>query len=1289
MSDQYSLNNPESIQPAGADAQSVQANAASLCGPGASAYVIGRGETLYGIAQRYQTTVDAILKANPGLNPQLYYEGDTICIPKSGCAGEVYTIQSGDTFYAIALKHGVTVTALLEANPGVNPEKLVVGQTVCIPKGAAPAPACAGSVYTIKRGDTFFAIAQANKVTLAELTAANPGVNPEKLYVGQSVCVPKAAPTPPPTPPACDGTLYTVRRGDTFYAIAQWHKVALSELIAANPSVTPETLFAGMVICVPKPGVKPPDCEGTRYTIQRGDTFYMIAQKNGVAVADLLSANTGVNPEKLYVGQVVCVPDNKPVPPPVPACDGDVYAIVKGDTFYEIARKNGVTIAELLAANPGVNPEKLYVGQMVCVPAKAGPAPACEGTRYIVVKGDTLFEIARKTGVGLVALLQANVGVNPEKLEPGQVLCIPAAAAQAEIPREIGEPYVMEKTEGASQLGAVTPAAAEPEPAADNTVVHSTELKPEPAAAPAIGDAPSSEPSAAPRLEAKPTARPEPAEPAVPAAPVIPPAPVVPAAPAIPPAPVVPPATSTIPSQQTIQPPQAIPPVPAPASASIEEAAKTEAQPAHAELTPPDALVGTVKAAEAPEQVKASAEPVPAPEAEPVNNEARPNSEAQPIAATQPCNGVRYTIHKGDTFFDIAKWNNVELVALLAANPGVNPERLEVGQSICVPLPPAGGNVPACNGALYTIQKGDTLFDIARRNSVPINDLLVANPGVVPEKLEPGQQVCIPGGGGVSPFCANGTPYSIRKGDTLYAIAIQFGIPLVDVLEANPGVNPERLVEGDLVCVPDKGVSPAPFCPKGTPYIITQGDTFYSIALRYGVALADLLSANPMVNPQALEPGDVVCIPVINAKPFCETGIIHVVEKGDTLYTLALKFGAPLSDLMASNPSVVPEKLEIGSRLCVPNYAGPVFCKDGVPYVIQKGDTLYSLAQRFGVTLEEILAVNPGLTPEKLQPDDVVCVPKHGSVAPPPVTPPTPPSVCPGSTAHVIQKGDTFYTLALWYGVTIEAIKALNPSVDPNNLTIGQTVCVPGTQPTTPTAPCKPTVHCLQCGETLFSVAKKYGVTLADLFAANPGLHPDCLMLNARIAIPCPTPEPVDPVEPILPVCPSGKTYTVLKGDSFYLIARRFGLDLADLLAANPGTAPDKLLVGQVICLPIAKAVCAEGHTIHYVTTGQTFYDLLVIYNLSYSALAAANPGVDLTALTEGQTLCVPPQGSRGSCADSGLEPYLMLKGDTLASIAAMYHVATAAILAANPTLTPADFVTGRIICLPKGASLG
>ncbi|MDR1262728.1 MAG: LysM peptidoglycan-binding domain-containing protein, partial [Oscillospiraceae bacterium] len=1039
----------------------------------------------------------------------------------------------------------------------------------------------------------------------------------------------------------------------------------------------PEKLFAGMMLCIPKPGAKPPECDGTLYTIQRGDTFYAIAVKHEVSVADLLTANSGVNPENLYVGQIICIPNKKPTPPLEPTCSGTQYTIAKGDTFFAIAQKNDVTIAMLLAANPGVNPEKLYVGQIVCVPQKPGsgatptlpPTPACSGTRYIVVKDDTLYEIARKTGVGLIELLQANTGVNPEKLEPGQILCIPNKTASAKI--EAAE-IVKETVDGGrggsvegitdinTNLGEITPVSYGPEPSDEHTVVHSTELKAEPpieVIQSSAANTPAHEPSAAPRLEVKPSSAPAPA------------------------IETAPPAT-----QEAAKPASPVP---------LEEAAKPETQPAaqakvvepasQAASPTPVKPVEVLKAEDTAELFKVTAKPQPT--AESTNPEPKPQPAIQ-AATIQPCNGVRYTIHKGDTFFDIAKWNNVELAALLAANPGINPEKLEVGQVICVPLPPSGGNVPACTGALYTIQKGDTLFDIARRNSIPINDLLVANPGVVPERLEPGQKICIPGGGGVSPFCANGTAYSIRKGDTLYAIAIQFGIPLVTLLEANPSVNPEKLQEGDLVCIPDKGSEPAPFCPKGTPYIVRQGDTFYSIALRFSIVLADLLSANPLVNPQALEPGDVICLPVENAKPFCETGVIHVVEKGDTLYTLALKFGVPLSDLMASNPSVAPDKLEIGSRLCIPDYQGPVFCKDGVPYVIQKGDTLFAVAQRFGITLEEILAVNPGLTPEKLQPDDVVCIPQKGAVTPP--TPPTPPAgPCSGSIAHVIQKGDTFYTLSLWYGTTVDAIKALNPTVDPNNLTLGTTVCVPGT-PATPAvpAPCKPTVHCVQCGETLFTIAKKYGVTLADLFAANPGLHPDCLMVNARVAIPCVTPEPVDPI-PSTPICPSGKTYTVQKGDSFYLIARRFGLDLAELLAANPGTAPDQLLVGQVICLPIAKPSCSEGHSVHYVTTGQTFYDLLVIYNLSYSALTAANPSVDLTALKEGQTLCIPPQGSRGSCADSGLEPYLMLKGDTLASVAAMYHVTTASILAANPTLTPADFVAGRIICLPKGASLG
>ena len=99
-----------------------------------------------------------------------------------------------------------------------------------------------------------------------------------------------------------------------------------------------------------------------------------------------------------------------------------------------------------------------------------------------------------------------------------------------------------------------------------------------------------------------------------------------------------------------------------------------------------------------------------------------------------------------------------------------------------------------------------------------------------------------------------------------------------------------------------------------------------------------------------------------------------------------------------------------------------------------------------------------------------------------------------------------------------------------------------------------------------------------------------------------------------------------------------------------------------------------------------SFVDYLVTYNISYAALSAANPGVDLDALTPGRQLCIPPIGSRGSCAeDMGT---LELSGDFSAqALAEQLRTTVSALMRSNPTYTPRDFTRGRIICVPPAMS--
>ena len=103
-----------------------------------------------------------------------------------------YIIRAGDTFYSLAIRFNTTVAVLLQANPGVNPNALMIGQAICVPVAVPPPVTCpAGfTTYIIRAGDTFYSLAIRFNTTVAVLLQANPGVNPNALMIGQAICVP-------------------------------------------------------------------------------------------------------------------------------------------------------------------------------------------------------------------------------------------------------------------------------------------------------------------------------------------------------------------------------------------------------------------------------------------------------------------------------------------------------------------------------------------------------------------------------------------------------------------------------------------------------------------------------------------------------------------------------------------------------------------------------------------------------------------------------------------------------------------------------------------------------------------------------------------------------------------------------------------------------------------------------------------------------------------------------------------------------------------------------------------
>lgn len=176
-------------------------------------------------------------------------------------------------------------------------------------------------------------------------------------------------------PPCPNGHLYTVRSGDTMFAIARRANISLQRLIDANPQIAdPNVIRPGQVICIPAGGTDMPCPGGRMYRVVAGDTMFTIAQRFNISLDALIRANPQItNPNEIFPGQEICIPGGAPVNCP----NGMLYTVRAGDTLFEIARRNNITLAALVAANPQItNPDRIVPGQVICIPTMTTQPPA-------------------------------------------------------------------------------------------------------------------------------------------------------------------------------------------------------------------------------------------------------------------------------------------------------------------------------------------------------------------------------------------------------------------------------------------------------------------------------------------------------------------------------------------------------------------------------------------------------------------------------------------------------------------------------------------------------------------------------------------------------------------------------------------------------------------------------------------------------------------------------------------------------------------------------------------------
>ena len=172
----------------------------------------------------------------------------------------------------------------------------------------------------------------------------------------------------------------------------------------------------------------------------------------------------------------------------------------------------------------------------------------------------------------------------------------------------------------------------------------------------------------------------------------------------------------------------------------------------------------------------------------------------------------------------------------------------------------------------YTVHSGDTLSSIANKFHVSLAALEHANPQIHnPNLIYVGESIKLPGDGFSSappPSSASSGSYTVRSGDSMSAIASRFHLSLAALEHANPQVtNPNQIYVGQKLHIPglSGGSAPAPTPAPSSgshKYTVRSGDTMSSIASRFGVSLSALEHANPQVsNPNRINVGQVLNIP--------------------------------------------------------------------------------------------------------------------------------------------------------------------------------------------------------------------------------------------------------------------------------------------------------------------------------------------------------------------------------------------------------------------------------------------
>jgi LysM repeat protein len=203
-------------------------------------------------------------------------------------------------------------------------------------------------------------------------------------------------------------------------------------------------------------------------------------------------------------------------------------------------------------------------------------------------------------------------------------------------------------------------------------------------------------------------------------------------------------------------------------------------------------------------------------------------------------------------------------------------------------------------------------------------------------------------------------------------------------MNANGLSDPDRIYAGQHLIIPGVEAGQLPLSAQAT-HLVQPGENLYRIGLQYGLTVDQLLAANNLANPDQVYVGQTLIIPASGTTPSTASSVaggIHVVQAGETLYSISLQYGLSVAALAATNHLLNPSQIYTGQVLTLPGAAtaiGVGYTPDdvAVTHVVQRGETLFSIASRYGVPTWVLAQVNNVSNPSLLYAGQVLTIPSN------------------------------------------------------------------------------------------------------------------------------------------------------------------------------------------------------------------------------------------------------------------------------------------------------------------------